>query len=85
MRTAQRIATLESELSTMRMDATQLGAQIRANETQIAARRQSVQQKKELESRPRIEAILAVLRSAGAHSRLPRSSPASSRPSETTT
>lgn len=64
MRTAQRIATLESELSTMRMDATQLAAQIRGHETQIAALRQSVQHRDELASLPRTEAILAVLRSA---------------------
>lgn len=64
MKTAQRIATLETELSTFRMDVALLTAQIRGHETQLATLRQSVEVNDELASLPRTEAILAVLRSA---------------------
>jgi hypothetical protein len=64
MRTTQRIAALETELSTMKTDAAHLAAQIRGHETQIAALRTGLEHKNELVHLPRTEAILSVLRAA---------------------
>ena len=64
MRTAQRIAVLETELSTMKTDAAHLAAQIRGHETQIAALRTGLEHKDKLVHLPRTEAILSVLRLA---------------------
>jgi hypothetical protein len=64
VRTTQRIAVLEAELSTMKMDAVQLAAQIRGHEVQIASLSASVDHKNELTPLPRTEAILTALRAA---------------------
>jgi len=60
--TTQRLAELEGELSTFKMDLSQLVARIRGHETQIALLRAGTKTRGELSSLPRTEAILAVLR-----------------------
>jgi len=58
--TTQRLAELKGELSTFKMDFSQLVARIREHETQIALL--SAGTKTRVSSLPRTEAILAILR-----------------------
>ena len=64
MTITQRLSVLETELSALRMDASELAAKIRGHETQITSLRSSVRLESDLASLPRTEAILSVLRAA---------------------